>query len=325
MKSPSRKKFNGISMPGFKADASIYKNHEHYEQYKVIGVFAPSELMSKSAYSYSREYHWTNKLFVEHLEIFLPALESRKEKALRDVEGLCKIFTEFRAPQEAKILDLSCGIGRHSIPLVKKGHQVVGYDLSPLYIDRAKQLAKKKYEEEGLNLKKIRFYQGDSRDAAQVLSSKREIGFNIIISMFSSIGYFGEEEDFRMFKDLLNIASHNCILVIETQNRDQLMRITDPFETFSAEKGFETHQISRFNIENSYIQEELKLYKRMPDNSLKLMYSLPATYRVYSLHELKKIINKAGWRYLKAYGNLDTLEPFTFKSESIILVAQRSN
>ena len=317
-----RGEINAVSIPGFKGETSVYQNHYYYEQNRVFRTFVPNEIKIKCTCSGAQNR--TNKLYFEHPEIILPILESRKEKALRDVEGLCRLFAKFGVPREAKILDLSCGIGRHSVPLSQAGYQVVGYDLSPLFLERAKELAKQK--DGGSKLNKIRFYQGDSRHAARVLFGKGETAFDVIISMSASIGYFGEEEDLRMFKELLSLVSPNCMLVIETDNRDQLVRTFNPSEYYTmifAGNEFEVHRIFRLNIENSFMEEEWKLYKKMQDNRMKLMYSLPTTLRVYSLHELKKIIETAGWSYREAYSILDTLKSFTFKSDGMILIAQR--
>jgi 2-polyprenyl-3-methyl-5-hydroxy-6-metoxy-1,4-benzoquinol methylase len=49
---------------------------------------------------------------------------------------------EFKVPKSARILDVSCGIGRHSIPLAEKGYNVLGLDLSPLFISGANRTAK---------------------------------------------------------------------------------------------------------------------------------------------------------------------------------------
>src|SRR5687767_6826236 len=46
-----------------------------------------------------QEQHWAYKLFTEHPELYLPALEKGKEKAVREVEGLCKIFNEYKMPK----------------------------------------------------------------------------------------------------------------------------------------------------------------------------------------------------------------------------------
>jgi 2-polyprenyl-3-methyl-5-hydroxy-6-metoxy-1,4-benzoquinol methylase len=90
-----------------------------------------------------QKQHWAYKLFIEHPELYLPFLEQGKEKAVREVEGLCKIFDEYKMSKDSKILDLSCGIGRHSIPLAKRGYNVIGYDISSLYLQKAREWAKR--------------------------------------------------------------------------------------------------------------------------------------------------------------------------------------
>jgi hypothetical protein len=52
----------------------------------------------------SREDHWTYTLFVKHPELFLPSLESRKEKTPEEIEGLSKVFKEFGLRKGSKIL-----------------------------------------------------------------------------------------------------------------------------------------------------------------------------------------------------------------------------
>src|SRR3989442_8654897 len=55
---------------------------------------------------------------------------------------LSESFEEFNVPKHVRILDVSCGIGRHSIPLAERGYNVLGLDLSPLFIAKANATAK---------------------------------------------------------------------------------------------------------------------------------------------------------------------------------------
>ena len=41
----------------------------------------------------------------------------------------------------AHILDLCCGVGRHSLELVRRGFHVTGVDRTQLYLDRASRQA----------------------------------------------------------------------------------------------------------------------------------------------------------------------------------------
>src|SRR5438093_13766487 len=84
---------------------------------------------------------WTQQLFVIHPEVFLPWMESMKERTPAEVGGLRMIFEKFGIREGARVLDLASGIGRMSINLAKAGLEVVAVDISPLYLEYAKTCA----------------------------------------------------------------------------------------------------------------------------------------------------------------------------------------
>lgn len=67
--------------------------------------------------SSSGNTNWAKILFVDHPYLYLPVLEAIKEDARHESDALCKIFKNFRIANGTKLLDFSCGIGRHSIGL----------------------------------------------------------------------------------------------------------------------------------------------------------------------------------------------------------------
>ena len=79
--------------------------------------------------------HWTNLLFVKHPELFLPWMESMKQRAPAEVGGLRRIFEKFGIREGARVLDLASGIGRISINLAKAGFDVTAVDISPFYLE----------------------------------------------------------------------------------------------------------------------------------------------------------------------------------------------
>jgi SAM-dependent methyltransferase len=303
-----------------------------------------------------QEQHWAFKLFIEHPELYLAFLEQGKEKAVREVEGLCKIFDEYKMPKNSKILDLSCGIGRHSIPLAKRGYRVIGYDISSLYLEKATEWAKReglinnnndRGDDESKSNNTIKFYQGDLRDAAKILSGDGQTDFNAIISMETSIGYFGEEADYQLFKDLANISSSyysakssysSPIFVVDTINRDYLIREFQPFRIDDiSDQNLELHIKRKLNLESSSMEEEWKFYDKMrnrgekrkekvsADNAMHLrqILDLHLNLRVYSLHEMIRLLKQTGWNCVSKYGDIVTLEPFNRGSRNMVLVSQK--
>ena len=262
---------------------------------------------------------WTYNLFVQHPHLFLPILENQKPKGELEATALERIFDEFDVPRRSKILDLSCGIGTHSINLAKKGYQVVGYDPSPLYIEKAKQTA---IDEIAGAQSKIRFYQAEANRVAEVLLANAESDFNAMI-VFNSIGFVGESHDIQMLTNIFKLAAANCILVTETENRDWIIQNLQPQVKLDLE-NLEIHETWRFNLETSTAESRSNFYEKNTNGtSLRLVLDLNTSIRLYSLHELIRIINSAGWKYIKSLGDIITLEQTSSETPDIFTISQK--
>ena len=253
--------------------------------------------------------------------MFLPAMEEYKEAAIPDVEGLCKIFTGLGVPPGSKILDLMSGVGRYSVNLAKRGYEVVGIDMSPLFRRQAISWAKS----EKLDPQRIRFYHGDSLKAVPLLRRKGESGFKAVTIMGTSIGYHGEMADARMLKDIHRVATPKCLVVIETVNRDFLVKNFEQRGVAKMVDNIELHEKRKLNLQNSSMENLWTFYRKQRDNSLKMLAEIPLAHRVYSLHELKVLMEKAGWNFVGSYGSLSSLTPVTFDSRHITIIGRKPN
>jgi SAM-dependent methyltransferase len=256
----------------------------------------------------NREVDWPRQLFIKHGNLFLKLLENRAESTKFEVDGLVRIFEEFKVPKHSRILDVSCGIGRHSITLAERGYSVLGLDLSPLFIAKANTTAKARR----VNAR-AKFRVADVREIANVLG--REKPFEVILNLWSSHGYYGEDEDVRLFTALRNRTVRNGILVDDAINRDYL--ILNPQEaTVDTIGDMELRERRRFDPETSWHESNWSFYMKT-GKALKLRAKLRIHHRVYSLHELRALLERAGWRYVKSYGEFD-LSPFKPGSKRII-------
>ncbi len=197
------------------------------------------------------------------------------------------------------------------------GHEVVGFDLLPFYLKRARKWASR----EGLDKTRARFYVGDSRDATRILSGNDETGFDAIVNMYTSHGYYPEEEDLRLFRELKTVESPRCLFVIETVNRDNLVGTFERFGQWDISPRLEWHETRKLNLETSWLENTWKFYEKAPSKNLKLLLELPMSLRVYSLHELKRVLNQAGWKFLKSYGSLQSQDPVTIESRHMTLAS----
>lgn len=125
------------------------------------------------------EYKWYED--ENFWETFQPVLfnEDRIKNTPLEVD---KIINLLNIKEGSKILDLCCGVGRHSIELAKRGFTVIGVDSNEEYL----KMAIKKSKKEKVN---IEFIKDDMRNFY------RENHFDIIINMFTSFGFFEDMLD----------------------------------------------------------------------------------------------------------------------------------
>jgi SAM-dependent methyltransferase len=98
-----------------------------------------------------------------------------------------RFYVETACERGGRVLDLACGSGRLTIPLVQAGLQVVGGDLSPEMLQRARRTA----EAQAIELELVQL---DMRDFDL---SRRT--FDTIIVAMNSILHLHNLDDFRMF------------------------------------------------------------------------------------------------------------------------------
>ena len=257
--------------------------------------------------------HWTEKLFLEHGELFLKVIKRADKRTSKDVEALERIFLEMGVNKGDRVLDLCCGYGRHALRLAEKGFIVTGVDISPVTIRRAEELA------ENMKLQdRVEFLVGDAREVFKLLKEKRG-EFSAIISMWTSIGYYDEKTDRSIVKQLNELSSPKGVLVIEVGNRDFIIKHFQPFVIEDLE-DCEVHEHRKLNLDRSRMEATWKFYQK-DGEELKHRASIPVNFRLYSLHELLNLIEKAGWEYVNSYGTLD-LQPVTQDTSMIIVVGK---
>ncbi len=258
--------------------------------------------------------HWTEKLFVEDPDLFRASIEARFEKTQDEINGLIDLFNQNNVPKDGLILDLACGIGRISIPLAKNGYNVVGIDISPSYIQKAIEYAK----EEGVS-NITRFIIGDMREVASELSDYS--GFDAIVNMWTSMGYWDEETDLNILKQSLTLSKPGGLFVMHTANRDTLIRRFQARDFSFGDDGLVVLMERELDLESSRMINFWSYYRREGED-LRFLNRMEINHRVYSLHELKDQFHDAGWNVLESYGGFDQqlLSSDTF---NMILVAQR--
>jgi SAM-dependent methyltransferase len=206
----------------------------------------------------------------------------------------------------AMVLDLACGTGRHAIELTRRGYKVVGFDLSLPMLARAADEAQERSQ-------KLNFVQGDMREMTF------EDTFDGIYCWNTSFGFFEEEKNAQVVARVHKALRKSGQFLLDVINRDFLIRQAPSLAWFEGEGCICMDEMA---IDWITSRMRVKRTMMMDDGRTKeIEYSV----RVYSLHELGKMLNDAGFRVAEVSGRATTPGVF-FGNESprtLILAEKR--
>jgi SAM-dependent methyltransferase len=254
--------------------------------------------------------HWTEETFIENPLLFIPELLGRLEKTEEEATQLKSIFGELDVPENGLVLDLACGIGRHSIELAKSGFKVVGIDISPEYVAKAEDLGVM----EGVS-GSCRFITGDMRRLKELIGDHR---FDAAICMFTSLGYYDAETDRDVLTQVKELSTGRGVLVVEMMNKSYAEKSLTRKKYSTVGKMLRLEE-SSFDKKASRLRASWRLYRPLgPD--LEYVCSIRFDNRLYSRSELVELAESAGWENSRVYGGLDRRE-FREDSKKSVLVA----
>jgi len=212
------------------------------------------------------------------------------------------ILSKINLSGDAKILDLGCGAGRHTLLLAKRGFQVTGIDQSAKLLSVAVDEAQKN----GLH---ARFIKDDIRTVS--FSEK----FDVILNVFTSFGYFENDDDnFALFTNVEKHLSDEGVFVFDFLNAENVKRNLIPFS--EDEIGDIVVKQSR-KIEGNKVIKEIVLLQ----NGERKNYR--ESVRLYSKTDLLGALNKNNLSVEMIFGSYDGEAFDEFSSPRLILLCKK--
>ena len=202
-----------------------------------------------------------------------------------------------------RVLDLCCGPGRHSIPLAKQGARVTAVDRSPFLLEKARSRA----ELEKLD---IEWVQEDMR------SFVRPDEFDLAINLFTSFGYFGDEENLTVLRNVFRSLVPGGFFIIDVMGKEIIAR---GFASSAVDKQADGSiwVQSREIIDDWYrirtrwfLIRDQKVTEASFDTAL------------YSGRELADMLKRAGFEQVKLFGSLQGI-PYDLKAQRLVAVVQK--
>lgn len=201
------------------------------------------------------------------------------------------------------ILDACCGVGRHTVPLARNGFQPTGVDITEEFIEAARFTA------EGENVSP----EFVTSDIMSFVTSKK---FHAVINMYTSFGYFSSvDEDVLFLKAMRNHLLPGGKLLIETRGKEIVARDFIENEWYEKDKAY---VLAQYDISDDW---DL-LFNRWILITAEDRYDYSFSQRLYSAVEGKRLLAEAGFRDVRAFGDLYGA-PYGAKAKSLVLVGTR--
>ena len=219
-----------------------------------------------------------------------------KDRNYREAQIFMDNLTHYlNLPEHAKVLDLACGKGRHSIYLNQLGFTVLGVDLSENSIEIASKNANET----------LHFQIHDMREPF-------EEKFDAVFNLFTSFGYFDNDED--NLKTLIAIKeslSDYGFAVIDFMNVPFVLDNLIAEETKTVDE-IDFH-LKRY-LKDGFIIKEIDF----EDKGEKFHYD--EKVRALTLDDFTKMMDEAGIYLLDTFGDYKLKKYHKNTSERLIMI-----
>ncbi len=229
-------------------------------------------------------------------DFFIPVIgeimfSSKENQSKAEVEQVLKQVNL----KSGKVLDLACGVGRHSIPFAKMKFEVTGLDFSKNYLAEARKSSRKEKVD-------VDFRHGNMKNLKPHFEKNE---FDLVVSLYNSFGYFKTRgDDLKMLKEVFRVLKPGGRLVINTLNGDGVK--------VALKKSI---SVGREPIKNVFMIDAAKFdeAKRKTISEWTVIDARKRTAKihrmsfqqnVYTFNEMKTLLIKAGFKIEKTWGPL---------------------
>ncbi|MGH9795547.1 MAG: class I SAM-dependent methyltransferase [Candidatus Acidiferrales bacterium] len=246
----------------------------------------------------------------------------------------------------ARVLDVPCGFGRHALVLARCGYRVTGVDISPELLAQARAACSgaARGSRRGIfrhvpsSHRRNRPLQNPPEFIRGDIRRLRFRGqFDLVLNLFTSFGYFGDRDDQRVLDSFYRALRPSGRAVVHAINRDYIVRHYRP-RSVSRLKDFRLDERVAMDWATSTIRTEwtvrfrrgsalLARFSRRGKSKARRLKPAPRVrgvthLRIYSCHELKAMLERAGFRRVQAFGGFRG-EPVSMNRRWLLLIGQR--
>ncbi|MGZ0042651.1 class I SAM-dependent methyltransferase [Paenibacillus ottowii] len=242
----------------------------------------------------------------------------------RDFQGayqeVQKMISWLKLPQGSSVLDLCCGMGRHSLALADAGYNVTGVDLSNVLLREARAA-----DTEG----RVSWYQGDMR------AVPLEERFDAVVNLFTSFGYFEkDEEQLKVLKEIYRLLKPGGRFIIDYLNPSYVAAHLVPHTSREDEGNWiEEHRV----IEDGFVKKQIAIRSAASVTTTEAASDLGTTQadaerervyyervKLYPYEKFRELLEQAGLSVEQVHGSYDEDQYIEDASPRMIFVGMRA-
>ncbi|MFN2185484.1 MAG: class I SAM-dependent methyltransferase [Anaerolineae bacterium] len=228
--------------------------------------------------------------------------QERIEAAPQEVE---QVISMLRIEPGARVLDMCCGIGRHSLEFARLGYAVTGVDRTAAYLQTARQAA----AAEGLE---VEWVLADAREFV------RPEAFDHAINLYTSFGYFEEPaEDRLMAENIFRSLRAGGSLMMDLMGKERLARIFIPRSWEQLPDGSLFLQERTIKDDWTWIEVRWILIEDGQQQEFAL------GHRLYDGAGLRALLLDAGFEMVDLYGDMAGA-PYDNEARRLVAVARKA-
>jgi SAM-dependent methyltransferase len=231
-------------------------------------------------------------------------IKYREVKSRKESSYIARLLRHF-GKRNGSVLEVACGNGRLHPFLRKEGFKVFGLDNSSELIDAARKRSCRHSK---------KYFLCDMRNF------KIKKKFDVIISWFTSFGYYNDKINLKILTNMKNHLSMGGLLFLDIPNKkSKLFRS----RRYSQKCGKFLEKVS-MSVENSRGQTFWKLEERFYSNQgkdSKLIKSVRRKVRIYDSGEIQNLLSKSGFETLKIF-RTGTFDKARSNSRRMLIVAR---
>lgn len=222
------------------------------------------------------------------------------QRAAEQVDDIMKLT----GCTEGRVLDLCCGPGRHSIPLARHGFEVTAVDLQSVLLEKARVYA----AAENATIETV---EADMREF------RRAGAFDLVISMFSSFGYFSNpDHDQAVLENAWHSLKSGGRILLDLRGKE--IHAMGHVDTFSSEMPNGDLVIHRTQVNEDWTSVRGSWIYIEGQRA----HRFPIRYNLYSGSELRAMLRNTGFDNIEVYGDLGGI-PYNDKATRLVVIAEK--